>query len=222
MGRREQNEKLREDSEDWLRKRGKKIKPHVNDENIRNMKLCFQIFDADASGKTDLTLVRFSSNVVLPLSYFQRRFQNFISILKPERELRFLLTLGCISGEEVRQAFKLLHVPCTAADVKAIMDEADTDHSGELDEDEFVQMMIGVLDNMKFQNKQGNTKFAAAGEKLDLKPLAITVKRRNLLDTILVQNNYDQPTLRALSSLFPEGAAHEGLSDKTINQAQAP
>eukprot|EP00854_Cymbomonas_tetramitiformis_P029165 gene29165-36267_t len=139
MGRREQNEKLREDSEDWLRKRGKKIKPHVNDENIRNMKLCFQIFDADAS--------------------------------------------GCISGEEVRQAFKLLHVPCTAADVKAIMDEADTDHSGELDEDEFVQMMIGVLDNMKFQNKQGNTKFAAAGEKLDLKPLAITVKRRNLLDT---------------------------------------
>lgn len=106
----------------WMLKRGKDKMVYYDNHQIQKMKRYFEELDTDRSGKLSIYL------------------------------LKTILIIGMIGPNEIEETLISLGLAKNEDDVQAIVDELDQDGNGELDFDEFLQM----LKDTSMRNCKGN------------------------------------------------------------------
>ena len=106
----------------WMLKRGKDKMVYYDNHQIQKMKRYFEELDTDRSGKSSIYL------------------------------LKTIFITGMIGPNEIEETLISLGLAKNEEDVQAIVDELDQDGNGELDFDEFLQM----LKDTSMRNCKGN------------------------------------------------------------------
>eukprot|EP00892_Ulva_mutabilis_P007631 jgi/Ulvmu1/523/UM001_0531.1 len=122
----------------WLRLHGKNTRPKLTDEQKAQLKICFDLMDADGSGSID--------------------------------------------ADELSDAFELLGINLTRAEIQDLLDEVDRDGSGSCEYIEYVEIMTKSLSRIREEQQRSGEK---QGPDISFELMATAYRRKRLMEGLM-------------------------------------